>query len=65
MICRLPRKGGRHESEFDTEALLQNLTKKLLELVRYDYSGIAIPPRSSITTQPEKAPPRVPDPMFG
>ncbi len=44
MICRLPRKGVRHESEFDTEALLQNLTKKLLELVRYDYSGIAIPP---------------------
>lgn len=30
------------EGKFDTESLLLNLTKKILEPVRYDYSGIAI-----------------------
>ncbi|OUQ77472.1 hypothetical protein [Flavonifractor sp. An100] len=30
------------EGKFDTEALLRNLTKKILEPVGYDYSGIAV-----------------------
>ena len=39
------------EGKFDTEALLQNLTKKLLEPVRYDYSEIAILLRVAETKQ--------------
>jgi len=30
------------ESKFDTEALLNNLTQKILDQVEYDYSGIVI-----------------------
>lgn len=42
---RMPLKineGLYFKGKFDTEALLRNLTKKLLEPVGYDYSGIAI-----------------------
>lgn len=43
------------EGNFDTEALLRNLTKKVLEPAGYDYSGIAVilrnPPNNNRSTE--------------
>ena len=43
------------ESKFDTEALLGNLTEKLLEQVGYDYQNIVIRFRTSQQDMAEQA----------
>ena len=48
------------ESKFDTEALLKNLTGKLLCRVGYDYQGIAVKYRDP---QQETAAPAIEEPL--